>query len=210
MAKNCSTAFLAALAKGVITPVLLFAGQFTSGWVYMSTYRRVIAWNGQSFLPGAGFVGVGGATDSKGLKADNLILTCAASGALTSDWAAYINSECKHSFPGTLWFALIDDSDVLVADPVQIFTGNMDVVAIQRQAESILLQLTYETPLIRKQANQRRYTQEDQLAEYPNDTGFHQVNALQDLDLDNLLRPAWVGTPNNYGPPPGSLLPYGM
>jgi hypothetical protein len=69
---------------------------------------------------------------------------------------------------------------LLTADPLLLFTGLLDRPSIHESAEGPLIELAYESELIRLDtANIHRYTDEGQQAFYPNDKGFEYVAFLE-------------------------------
>lgn len=69
---------------------------------------------------------------------------------------------------------------LLIAEPLPLFTGLLDQPTIHETSEAPLIELTYESELIRlNTANVHRYTDEGQRAFYPNDKGFEYVAFLE-------------------------------
>ena len=96
--------------------------------------------------------------------------------------------------PCTVYRVFVDEAEVLIADPVQVFGGRMDtmnwqdsgdVLTITVKAESILVDL--EIPRI------ERYTLADQQRKFPADKGFEFVEVLQEAQID------WPSGKNNKG-----------
>ena len=81
-----------------------------------------------------------------------------------------------------MWLAFFDASGALIADPVQVFSGRVDVMQITDAGETADIKLTAENRLVDFERPQetRYYTDQDQQREYPGDKGFEFVTAIQE------------------------------
>jgi hypothetical protein len=87
----------------------------------------------------------------------------------------------------------------VIGDPVQVFAGSLDVPTLTEGAETSTLSITAENPLIDlNRAPNRRFTDVDQQVDYPGDTGFFQVQLLQDY---NWVWPWPSPFDGSYSPP---------
>lgn len=76
--------------------------------------------------------------------------------------------------------AVLLDRDLL-GDPILLFDGRLDTGTIEDGGDRSAIILSYESRLIDlERARERRYTDEDQRIDYPEDAGFAYVAALQD------------------------------
>lgn len=72
------------------------------------------------------------------------------------------------------------EDTLLAAEPLLLFTGLLDQPTIHETSEAPLIELAYESELIRLDtANTHRYTDEGQRAFFPNDRGFEYVAFLE-------------------------------
>lgn len=79
--------------------------------------------------------------------------------------------------PGAIWFAALTDQGVLVGEPLKVFEGLMDMMALTEGKEA-QIQLTLESELIDlERTRARRYTPGDQRSRFPDDAFFDQVSA---------------------------------
>jgi hypothetical protein len=91
---------------------------------------------------------------------------------------------CRQGLPGRLYLAMLNSAGQIVGTPYLAFSGRCDVPVIEDGAETATIAITYESKLIDlDRARERRYTDQDQQAEYPADTGFAFVAALADLSF---------------------------
>jgi hypothetical protein len=75
-------------------------------------------------------------------------------------------------------------ADRLVADPFLAFEGRFDVPEILDEGETAVITASGESRLIDlDRVRARRYTDEDQKLDFPNDLGFEYVPKIQDKEI---------------------------
>ena len=83
-----------------------------------------------------------------------------------------------HGRDCTLYFGVLDDNNN--PTQVELFSGFMDVMTIQEDAESATIELTVENKLIKLEVPSNiRYTSAYQKSKHPGDLGLDYVEALQ-------------------------------
>lgn len=83
-----------------------------------------------------------------------------------------------------IWLAFLDEGHAIIGDPVEIFTGRMDVMKID-VGETATITLTVQSRLADwENPRIRRYTNEDQLALYPGDKGLEFVPQMVSKKLN--------------------------
>src|SRR5690606_17159231 len=83
-----------------------------------------------------------------------------------------------------LWLGAMTEGGEIVADPIPIFAGRMDVMNIDEGSETSTIVMSAENQLIDlKRKDDLRYTDAAQQALYPGDRGLEFVAALQDREL---------------------------
>ena len=81
-------------------------------------------------------------------------------------------------------FGALDASGVLVASPVTIFAGRMDVMAINDDGLTSTIGLSAENKLVDfRRPREVRYTHEEQTNLHPGDLGLEFVNAIQEKQI---------------------------
>jgi hypothetical protein len=100
----------------------------------------------------------------------------------------------------SVWVAFLDQNNQVIADPLPMWQGQTDVPTIDEGAETSNLSLTAENALLALNlASNRRFTTVDQQRDYPGDSGFDYVTAMQDLYLPfpvGLLSPERINSSN--------------
>ena len=85
---------------------------------------------------------------------------------------------------GSVWLGLLAENGSIIADPVQAFSGRLDVPEIKDDADTCTITISYESRLIDLTvARTWRYTHESQQVLFPGDLGFEYVTAIQDREI---------------------------
>ena len=83
----------------------------------------------------------------------------------------------------TIWLAPLTEDYVIIADPVVVFKGRMDTMDIAL-GETCTVTVSVESRLVDwERPRIRRFNDEDQRSEYPNDRGFRYVDQMIQKDL---------------------------
>jgi hypothetical protein len=185
--RDLSAAMLAAIAAGTVRPALFYEGEFvdaTTGaddtlrlWTGVGTY----VWNSLNWTGGGRLMRVSIIEETQDLKAVGFSITM--SGMPSADIRRMLGG-VRQNKPGKLWLALFDAAGALIADPYLLKRGLFNVAPIADAGSTCTIEAQYEDRLISlERARERRYTPEDQQIDYPDDHGFDQVTALQELDV---------------------------
>ncbi|MGL4480445.1 MAG: hypothetical protein ACRCVK_19755 [Aeromonas veronii] len=179
MAKTLTTAVDALLA-GQHVPYLMLVEILTSPPMRVCNATYSVSWNGHTWL-GAGAVGrispieetaqqqmQGISLQLSGVPPENLSL---ALGSNTQGKAVRV------------WLAPVDTNYNMLADPVLVFGGRVDLMDIDI-GETATITVTAESRLTDwNRPRPGRYTHEDQQARYPGDNGLRFVSATVEKDI---------------------------
>lgn len=181
-----TTEFQAALAAGVVAPVYFVAITYVSGTKYVWTGYNTIAWNGHDWEGQGDLMGVSSITQTGDLNAEGITISFS---GIDAGNVSSAMSDVAALLPVTVWFGLRNvTTGSIIVDPVQCFSGFVDVPTLQDDGEGPMISITAENDLIiLSQASERRYTNDDQQIDYPTDTGFQYVSWVQ------LWNGAWGG-----------------
>ena len=84
----------------------------------------------------------------------------------------------------TIRLGAMDELSNVITNPVQLFSGFMDVMVIADSGESSTINVSIENKLIAfDRAYVRRFTDGDQKIDYPTDKGFEFVTSIQELEI---------------------------
>lgn len=181
MARDLGAALISEIQAGTVRPVLLFEGVYSSGTLNAWTGVGTLSWDSKSWI-GTGALGtvsvieetdqvraVGIAVSFDGIAAANVSL------ALQS---------CRQGAAGKVWLALLDSAGAIVGTPYLAFSGRLDVPVIDEGGDTAQITISYESRLADlDRARIRRYTDEDQRAEYAGDRGMQYIAGLQDKQI---------------------------
>lgn len=188
MPRPLTASMLQQLVAANIRPVLLLKLQFNSAASYVWSGIGTLQWNGQQWI-GLGHLGtISAIEESSEIKATNV--TFQLTGIDPADLRQALN-EVRQGNPVQLWFGTLGDNNNVIADPLQIFAGRMDVPTIDEGTATSTISLSVENRLIDlNRSRERRYTNQDQQIDHPGDLGFQYVQLIQN----------WNGTWGKPGP----------
>lgn len=180
MARGWASANSTAAAAPVVRPVLFAELVFASGTVRMHSAVGTITWGSADWL-GAGSLGrVDPVEEGADIAARGLRLQLS---GIPAEHIAIALGEHYQGQPARLYVGFLDAGHQLVADPELVFAGRMDTMDVEL-GESATIQITAESRLAAwERPNIRRYTHEDQVAEYPDDRGLEFVAQTAEREL---------------------------
>jgi len=188
--RNITSAMVTALCSGQLRPAFFVQGQFTSGTVYVWTGQGSITWGGHTWIGLGGLGSISTIEEAGSVAAKGITLTLS---ALDPAWLTHVLGEVQQGLPVLVFLGLFDTSNALIPDPVCSFSGRMDEPVITVAGETATLAINCESRLVDMDTPyNRRYTDEDQKIDYPNDRGFEFVSGIQEITL------YWGRTPNSH------------
>jgi hypothetical protein len=178
----------AQLGAGKIKPVLFLQMQFLDGPIFVWSGLGNLNWNGRVWV-GLGTLGtISPIEESSEIKATNVTFTLS---GIPQDLIRHALSQVRQGNPVQLWFGALGDNNNVLADPLQIFAGRMDVPTIDEGAQTSTISIAVENRLIDlNRSRERRFTDQDQQIDHPGDLGFQYVQFIQ----------GWNGTWGKAGP----------
>ena len=181
MSRAITPAVDAALSADSVPAIVLVEMDFPSGFLRVNNSPVTFPWGGYDWL-GLGHLG-GIDPISEGASLEARGLSFRLSGVPPANVAfamgqQYQGRGCK------VWFAPLDaTTHAILADPVLIFNGRLDVMSIEL-GESATITVTAESRLADwARPRVRRYNHDDQQIDYPGDLGFNFVTSIVDKEL---------------------------
>lgn len=160
--------------------LILIDLHFMSGHVYLCNAAYDFFWNGNTYLGAANCGSIEEIQDSCDLSMSGIKLT------LTGVDPVYISTALNEDYQGrpcTIWVAALDADYQILNDPCICFRGRLDVMEIE-MGERASINVTAESRLTDwNQSDARRYTNEDQIIDFPNDRFFEFVNQMVEKEL---------------------------
>ena len=180
MSRDLTPDVSAAVQDGYVPALLLVELDFPSGALRANNSAVSVDWGGHNWL-GLGQVGsVDVIPEHSDLQMTGVSLTLT---GIPSEMTSRVLGEHYQGRSCKLWFAPLDADYRPLADPVLVFSGRMDTPDIQL-GETASVSLTAESRITDwERPRIRRYTNEDQLAEYPGDRGLEFVAQMVEKTL---------------------------
>ncbi len=178
--RDLTAGMQSAISATEVEPILLFEGVFTSGNVYAWSGYGTISWNGQSWIGTGTLLSVSDVSENSDTSATGA--TVALNG-IPQTLISLALAECRQGALGKIYFGILSSGAVL-ADPILMFEGKLDVPTIEEDAEVSSITITYESRLIDLERPRiTRYTKEDQIRIFPGDKGFDYVPSIQEQKI---------------------------
>lgn len=180
MSRELSTDVDEALAGGHLVGLLLVELDFVSGVVRANNSSINLLWGGHTWY-GVGRLGsVDAVPEHSDLQMSGVSLTLT---GIDPEMVARVLGESYQGRSCKLYFSALDNNHTVLNDPVVIFSGRIDTSDIQL-GQTASITLTAESRLTDwERPRVRRYTNEDQLAEYPGDRGLEYVAQMVEKTL---------------------------
>ena len=162
-------------------PALLVKAEFDSGDVRLWSGVGQITYNSEVYTGAGALLGISEMTEVTTVEAQGATFQLT---GIDNSLISLALSEPYQGRPITCFFATLSTAGTVIADPIVLFKGRMDVLQIDESGESSTLAMQAENKLIDlKRTKVRRYTPEDQKQEYPADRGLEFVASLQEKEL---------------------------
>jgi len=181
MTRNATVDYLAALSSGELYPAIFFEGAFASGWVRIWTGSHDITWDDKLWTGAGALIGVGALEETSDVVASGTNVSLS---GVPLDLISLAIEEARQGSPGRIWLALLTPERKVIANPVQAFSGRLDVPEISEDGSTCTITISYESRLIDLNTPRNwRYTHESQQVLFPGDRGFEHVTAIQDREI---------------------------
>jgi len=177
MSRDLTESMLTQLEAGHVSPLFLADLEFASSTEHVWSGIGNIEWNGHTYRGLGHLASISAVTEKNEIQAQNITISLS---GIPSELLEEAINEVKPNGTVKVWFGFMTNSGSIVADPSQVCLGSMDVPTINEGADTSMISITVENPLVDLQrANNRRYTHEDQKIDFPTDKGFEYVAAIQ-------------------------------
>ncbi|MBE1295476.1 MAG: hypothetical protein GJ678_04425 [Rhodobacteraceae bacterium] len=181
MTRNATVDYLTALSSGELYPAIFFEGAFASGWVRIWTGSHDITWDDKLWTGAGALIGFGALEETSDVVASG---TSVSLSGVPLDLISLAIEEARQGSPGRIWLALLTPERKVIANPVQAFSGRLDVPEISEDGSTCTITISYESRLIDLNTPRNwRYTHESQQILFPGDRGFEHVTAIQDREI---------------------------
>ncbi len=159
-------------------PIMFFQGEFASGFIRVWTGIGSISWNSETWEGLGHLISISPISEVDGIKAQGIRIGL--SGIPAATVSVVIGQLRRHKI-GKVYLGFLDSSDAVIADPYLSFEGRLDTGEMVEGSETAIITLTYENRLIDlERIKPRRYTDQDQRIDFPQDRGLKFVTKIQD------------------------------
>lgn len=180
MSRTLTTAVANALAADNVPALLLVDLDFSSGHVRVNNSAVTCSWDGETWLGLANLGSVEAIAEHAGLEMSGVRLTLT---GIPSEMISIALGEHYQGRDCLIYLAPLSEDHVVLANPVLVFSGRIDTMEIAL-GDTAAITLTAESRLTDwERPRVRRYTHEDQIAEYPGDLGLEFVPQMAEKVL---------------------------
>lgn len=170
----------AAHAAANVPTLILVELDFPSGFVRVNNSAVNFEWSGHTWLGLAELGSIDGVTEHSDLQMTGVSLTLT---GIPPEMISRVLGEQYQGRSCQVWQSPLSEAYQILANPVLIFSGRMDSCDIAI-GDTAVVSLTAESRLTDwERPRVRRYTHEDQLAEYPGDKGLEFVPQMVEKTL---------------------------
>ena len=181
MSREITNGMATALDRADLQPAIFFEGAFPSGMVRIWTGPGPMDWDGKTWTGVGVLLGLGALEETSDVVASGTTVSLS---GVPLDLVGLAINEARQGQAGRIWLALLTEDRTVIADPVQAFTGRLDVPELQEDGQSCRITISYESRLIDLSVPRNwRYTHESQQVLFPGDLGFAHVTSLQDQEI---------------------------
>ena len=181
MSRTLSTEMQAVATAELVRPIYLIDMEFTSGSVFFWSGVGNLTFNSNDYIGAGDLLNIGSVSETAELQANGATVT------LTGIKQSLVTIARDEPYQGrvlSIRLGALDDSGDLIASPVIIFSGFMDVMTISDSGNSSTISISVENKLIAfERSSVRRYTNEDQKIDNPSDKGFEFVTKIQEKEI---------------------------
>lgn len=166
------------LVKPLMRPRILFEANFESFDLNYWTGLVSINWNAKNWS-GNGFIkSISAFEQSPDIGQENISIELVGQ---PLSLISIIGNNSKHLNTGSVWLAMVDSNDQIIADPFMYFSGRLDTVLLNDNPETPSIVLNYSSKLADSpKASELRYNSATQQHFYPDDLGFEYMEQLED------------------------------
>lgn len=176
MTRNTPASLLTALSQPEVYPFYAIEMKFDSAPLRIWTGYGERTINSETYTGTGDLLNISGLEEANDLSAKSITLQLSGLPTEIISLALvepYQRRSCK------VYFGTTDTSN-----PIEVFSGFMDVMKIEDAGDSSTISLTVESKLVRlEKSSNWRYTEASHQARYAGDTFFSYVAKLQDKDI---------------------------
>ena len=203
MSRSLTSSMETAITADLVRPILLLQCKFDSGDLNLWNGIGTLTVSSVDYVGAGTLLSIGEIAESSELQANGITVTLS---GITDPLLSKARDEDYQGRELIVKLGAMDAANAVIADPVTVFSGFMDTMAINDSSETATIQVNVENRLIEfERTRVRRYTAEDQKIDYPNDKGLEFVAEMAEKEI--VWGRSSVGTAD---PADSSISPYAI
>ncbi len=181
MSRGLTASVVTEISKSQMTPIMFVKFEFDSGNLNLWTGYGDLFWNGDIWTGAGTLLSISAITETSHLRSTGL--TFALSG-IDAAILELVEDEDYQDRTARVYLGFLDSSNAVIADPIQIFAGRMDVLEDSEDGQTATINLSVEHILSDlERPALRRYTSEDQQIDFEGDKFFDFVPDIQEREI---------------------------
>jgi len=181
MTRSVTSAVNTIFESDSVKPFLAIDLAFDGGNFTAWTGYGNLTFGGTTYVGAGDFLSVSPVKENAEVQANGIDISLS---GIPSDLISSALNETYQGRSCKLFLGVLDSSNAVVADPITLFSGRMDLMTIDDSGDTASINVTAESRLIDlDRTRERRYTSEDQKIDFPNDKGLEFIADLQDKEI---------------------------
>lgn len=180
------------IAATTSRPAYLVEIGFTGTTLRLSSLKRDISWNSQTWLGNGWFLQYSPINETADIRAAGMEFQLV---GIPSSLLALALANADQNQDAILYLAMMNSSGAVIADPITLFKGKVDTVELTDSIDQPTILIKCESSLARLERPQNfRYTDGNQKALFTGDLGFQYLPVLEDWTgyWGKAERPKWL------------------
>lgn len=180
------------LAATSSRPVYLVEIGFASTTIRLSSLGRDITWDSHSWLGNSWLMPIKAINETAEIRAVGVEIELV---GVSSSLLALALADADQTKDALIYFAFLDSSGAVIADPILLFKGKVDTVDISDSVEQPSVVIRCESRLARlDRPTNFKYTEANQQALFSGDRGFQYLPGLEEWSgyWGKAERPSWL------------------
>lgn len=181
MSRTLSSAMQSIMTAEVVRPIVLVECDFDTAPLYLWNGVGNLSHNSKTYVGAGNLLTIGGIAETSELTANGTSVTLS---GINNALVQVARDEDYQGRSIVIKLGAMNETGDVIADPVELFAGFMDVMTINEGGEFSSISVTAENRLIAfDRSRVRRYTDQDQKIKHPSDYGFDHVNKIQQMEV---------------------------
>lgn len=179
--RSLSSEMQAVATAETVRPILLIESDFDSGDINLWNGIGQLNYGGKTYIGAGNLLAVEPVSESTDLRANGTSVTLS---GINNTLVGLAKDEDYQGRALTVKLGAMDENNDVIADPVIMFSGFMDTMMLTESGDSSSITIDVENKLIQMDRSKvRRFTDNDQRIDHPDDDGLSFVAKIQDREI---------------------------